>query len=75
MTQEALLAEPMPCAGCKFARRCGDEALACDAFITFASGASKARWENAPRAPTSEKFAVVFGVDERSLPVRVEARG
>lgn len=42
-----------------------------DAFVTFASGASKSRWENVPRAPTPEKFAIMFGVDERALPVRL----
>jgi hypothetical protein len=69
--QEALLDDPGPCAGCRFARRCRDAKLACDAFQLFASGASKSRWRNAPRAPTAGTFAVVFGAEERMRPVRL----
>lgn len=70
-TVDAFLGDAGPCAGCHLAQRCRDERLACDAFVTFASGASKARWLNAPRAPTAAKFQVVFAAEERMLPVRL----
>jgi hypothetical protein len=34
-----LLDEPSPCDACRFAERCRDERLACDAFSMFAAGA------------------------------------
>lgn len=55
-----LLHELSPCDGCRFAARCRDKRLACDAFSMFASGAIQARWSGAPRAPTRERWLVLF---------------
>ena len=61
-----VLLDASPCDHCRFAPRCGDELLACDAFVIFAAGGSMARWQHAPRAPSAAKFAVVFGSSDKS---------
>ena len=63
------LSGPSPCDQCKFARRCRVESLACDAFVSFASGAATARWQSAPRAPTAATFQVVFRAEVPLRPV------
>lgn len=55
-----ILDEPAPCDGCRFAERCRDERLACDAFVMFASGAARWRWAGAPKAPTRERWLALF---------------
>lgn len=50
-----------PCDNCRHAERCRVELLACDAFALYAKGGSAARWQQAPRIPTAERFEQVFG--------------
>lgn len=59
MTREALrdaLKQPSPCDGCQHAQRCRVQRLACDAFVLFAAGGSRERWQIAPRQPSAEKY-------------------
>jgi hypothetical protein len=53
--------EPAPCDDCRFARRCGVEQLACEAFSMYAAGLAAKRWREAPRAPTRARFEAVIG--------------
>lgn len=55
-----IVAEEAPCNGCAFAERCRDERLACDQFALYSSGSPQSRWSCAPRAPTRERFLVLF---------------
>jgi hypothetical protein len=55
-----LLDEPSPCDACRFAERCRDEHLACDAFAIFAAGSPRSRWSGAPRVPTHERWLGLF---------------
>lgn len=55
-------AEGAPCDDCRFARRCAEEKLACEAFAMFVARAGAKRWRAAPRAPTRARYeAVVSG--------------
>jgi len=56
------LDEPCPCDGCRYAQECAQERRACTAFALFVGGASRARWEFAPRTDaTRETYAQIFG--------------
>jgi hypothetical protein len=61
-----ILAEPVPCDGCRYAQRCSTERLACSAFALFASGADATRWQFAPRVPTGVIYEMTMVADKRS---------
>lgn len=60
----ALLTEPCPCTGCRFAPRCAAEHRACARFGVFLSGASERQWMNAPRVATTAIYAALLGDSE-----------
>jgi len=65
---ENALHGPAPCDACRFASRCGAESLACYPFALYAKGAGEARWRYAPRQPTGERFARIFGTEAARAP-------
>jgi hypothetical protein len=51
--------EATPCDGCRFAQRCVDNKLACDALSLYAKNVSPLRWRRAPRAPTRARYEIM----------------
>ena len=56
---------PEPCVGCRFAARCRQERLACDALCVWSAGAGELRWRAAPRAPTRARLEALVEVEQR----------
>ena len=54
------LVGPAPCDSCRLAPRCAAELLACAAFQLYATTGRAPRWRLAPRAPTRERFDLIF---------------
>ena len=48
---------PAPCEGCRYARRCAAERLACTAFTAFIACDD---WVLRPRAPDAHTYAGIF---------------
>ena len=54
--------DPGPCHGCQQFERCCHGRLACAAFALFeAHGASRERYNAAPKLPTRERYEALFG--------------
>lgn len=60
---------PEPCAGCRFARRCRAERLACAAATAWAAYVPESRWRMAPRAPTRALFEMLLEMEQRKVPL------
>jgi len=49
-----------PCTGCRLAGRCAEGHEACAAFAMFVHGQPESRWQAAPRAPSTARYAALF---------------
>ncbi len=60
-----------PCEGCKHARRCEDDELACEALVLFRRvSTSQKRWGYAPRIPTEALHDLAFAPLKPTAPVK-----